>query len=164
MEAGIIGLGNLGMAIAKRLISEGIALMVWNRTRGKAIALGAETADSPADLISGSSVLFMNLFDSAAVEEVITGDSGLLKGECRGKIIIDTTTNHFRHVSRFHEILRANGTSYLESPVLGSVVPASHGALTVLVSGERDAFDLALPYLRKAATFSFLENRQTLRK
>lgn len=149
MKAGFIGLGHLGRAMAERLLKEGVGLTVWNRTKKKAEGLGAETAESPAALSARADVLFLNLFDSAAVRSVMEGKGGLLEGDLRGKTIIDTTTNHFSDVLSFHETLRENGASYLESPVLGSVVPASRGALTVLVSGQREAFDRALPYLEK---------------
>ncbi len=162
MKAGFIGLGHLGKAMAKRLISEGIELVVWNRTREKASDLGVKIADNPASLISEVEILFMNLFDSAAVEAVIAGKEGILKGECKGKIIIDTTTNHFELVMLFHEILRKHEASYLESPVLGSVVPASQGTLTVLVSGEKIAFDRALPYIEKIGKNIFYLGEPTL--
>ena len=158
MKTGFIGLGHLGKAMAKRLISQGIELSVWNRTREKASDLGVPIAESPAALISQVDILFMNLFDSSAVESVIAGKDGLIKGDCNGKIIVDTTTNHFELVAVFHEILRKQHAFYLESPVLGSVVPASQGTLTVLVSGEREAYESALPSLEKIGkTIFFLE-------
>jgi len=162
MKAGFIGLGHLGKSVAKRLISEGIELMVWNRTREKASDLGALIADSPAALVSQVEILFMNLFDSAAVEAVLAGKDGILKVDCTGKIIIDTTTNHFELVAYFHELLRKQGVFYLESPVLGSVVPASQGALTVLVSGEKNAFDKALPYIEKIGKNIFFLEKPAL--
>ena len=149
MKVGFIGLGNLGRAIAGRLISQGVELVVWNRTRRKAEGLGAEVASSPASLISEVDAVFLCLFDSAAVREVAEGKDGLLSGKCDGKVIIDTTTNHFDEVLRFHEVFKEHGAQYLECPVLGSVVPASQGKLTVLVSGDRDAFERALPLLEK---------------
>jgi len=162
MKAGFIGLGHLGKSVAKRLISEGIELMVWNRTREKASDLGALIADSPAALVFQVEILFMNLFDSAAVEAVLVGKDGILKADCTGKIIIDTTTNHFELVAYFHELLRKHGGFYLESPVLGSVVPASQGALTVLVSGEKNAFDKALPYIEKIGKNIFFLEKPAL--
>ena len=149
MKTGFIGLGHLGMAMAKRLISEGLELVIWNRTKEKAKDLGVKIADSPSSLVSEVDVLILNLFDSVAVDSVINGENGILSGNCRGRIIIDTTTNHFDRVAHFHEQLRQRDAFYLESPVLGSVVPASQGALTVLVSGEEMAFQRALPYIEK---------------
>ena len=149
MKAGFIGLGHLGKTIAKRLISEGVELIVWNRTIEKARDLNAEVAESPAALISDVSVVFINLFDSKAVGAILEGDNGILKGDFRGKIIIDTTTNHYESVLRFHELVKSHGGQYLESTILGSVVPASQGALTVLVSGDKSAYDKVMPYLQK---------------
>lgn len=149
MKTGFIGLGHLGKAMAKRLLAENVELTVWNRTREKAADLGVPIAESPASLVSGVDVLFLNLFDSSAVETVLAGKDGIIKGDCAGKIIVDTTTNHFELVALFHEMLRKHNASYLESPVLGSVIPASQGALTILVSGDRTAYDRALPLVEK---------------
>lgn len=162
MKAGFIGLGHLGKAMARRLLSEGVELVVWNRTREKALDLGAEIAESPADLISEVDTIFLNLFDSTAVECVIAGKDGLLKGDCQGKTIVDTTSNHFDLVVYFHQVLKEHGASYLEAPVLGSVVPASQGALTVLVSGEKDTFDKALPLIEKIGKTVFFLEKPTL--
>lgn len=149
MKAGFIGLGHLGKTMARRLIGEGVELIVWNRTKEKAAGLGAPVADSPGELISQVDIVFINLFDSDAVASVLFGESGLLDGNCSGKVIVDTSTNHFDRVPAFHEEVKEHGASYLESPVLGSVGPASQGALTVLASGEKSAFDRAKPYLDK---------------
>ena len=149
MKAGFIGLGTLGKTIAKRLISEGVKLTVWNRTKEKAQDIGAEWAENPAELISQTDIVFLCLFDSAAVAEVTRGDKGLLSENPGGKIIIDNTTNHFEPVLSFHTMFREKGAFYVEAPVLGSVVPASQGNLTVLASGERNAYDAALPFIQK---------------
>ena len=149
MKAGFIGLGNLGSAMANRLISEGIDLSVWNRTKKKAEDLGVVVADNPSSLVSDVDVLFLNLFDSRAVDAVLSGEDGILSSKCEGKIVIDTTTNHFEDVLGFHEKLSKAGAFYLEAPVLGSIVPASQGNLTVLVSGDKKAYDTALPFIEK---------------
>ena len=147
MTIGFIGLGNLGKAIAKRLISQGYELIVWNRTRSKALDLGVSIAGSPANLITKSDVAILNLFDSNSVDSVLNGKEGLLAGDCGGKLIIDTTTNHFETVKTFHTTLAAKGAGYLEAPVLGSVGPASQGTLTILVSGKKNDLDRAAPIL-----------------
>lgn len=152
MQAGFIGLGSLGMAMAKRLIGEGVSLVVWNRTAEKAHELGAPTASSPTDLIAQVPVVFINIRDSAAVEEVLTREDGLLAGDISGKLIIDTTTNHFEAVTRFHTLVAARGGVYLEAPVAGSVVPASQGKLVVFASGEQTALEQARPYLEKISS------------
>jgi 3-hydroxyisobutyrate dehydrogenase len=149
MKAGFIGLGALGKAMAQRLIEQGVELVVWNRTLTKASDLDASVANSPRDVIGQVPVVFVNVRDSDAVETVLSGSDGLLSGDCRGKTIIDTTTNHFGAVAAFHSMVAGRHGAYLEAPVAGSVVPASKGALTVLVSGEKAIFEQARPYLDK---------------
>jgi 3-hydroxyisobutyrate dehydrogenase len=162
MKTGFIGLGHLGKAMARRLISTNAELSVWNRTREKTSGLGVPAAESPAKLISSVDVVFLNLFDSDAVAEVITGRDGLLEGDCKGKVIVDTTTNHFGRVGEFYSILSEKEASYLEAPVLGSVVPASKGALTVLVSGGEAAYEKALPLLERIGRPIFYLIKPTL--
>jgi 3-hydroxyisobutyrate dehydrogenase len=162
MKIGFIGLGHLGKAIARRLISEGTELVVWNRTREKAVDLSVKIAESPSEILSETDTVIINLFDSDAVEKITTGKGGLLEGDCEGKIIIDTTTNHFDRVAIFHELLKNRGAYYLESPILGSIVPASLGKLTVLVSGEKPAYEKVKPLLEKIGTNIFYLEKRTL--
>ena len=136
MHIGFIGLGHLGKAIATRLLDCQHSLTVWNRTPSKALGMKAEVADTPA-VVADCAVIFLCMFDSNAVQAVLTGKNGLLSGNISGKIVVDLSTNHFKNVDAFHEACAKAGCTYLEAPVLGSVVPASQGALTVLISGTR---------------------------
>lgn len=149
MKVGFIGLGHLGKTIANRLIAEGVDLTVWNRTKEKADDLGVPVVPTPATLMSQADIVFLNLFDSHAVSEVLKGPDGLLSVPCHGKIIVDLTTNHFDEVGAFYQAVHRRGGTYLEAPVLGSVVPASQGALTVLVSGDKAAYEQVRPLLEK---------------
>lgn len=152
---GFVGLGNLGKVIAGRLLREGLPLTLWNRTKEKASGLAARWSDSPQALANAADVIVLNLFDSQAVREVLTGPHGVLRGAVIGKTIIDTTTNHFRDVVDFHRQVAAAGGLYLEAPVLGSVGPASQGTLTVLVSGDRNTYEGAMHLLRIIGTKIF---------
>jgi len=155
MKAGFIGLGNLGSVMAKRLLQEGVELTLWNRTLSKATALNAKVAESPKRLAEETDVIFLNLFDSEVVREILFGNNGIFCADCKNKVIIDTTTNHPEMVINFHKEAEERGAIYIESPVLGSVVPASQGALTILVSGSDCGYEIALPYLQKLAKAIF---------
>jgi 3-hydroxyisobutyrate dehydrogenase and related beta-hydroxyacid dehydrogenases len=141
MSVGFIGLGSLGKTIAKRLIDQGVPLVVWNRTREKALDLGVEIAQSPAELSKKVNTIFVMVFDSQASEEVIFGKEGLVQGDIKGKTIIDMTTNHYRYVEFAYQELKKLGAYYLDAPVLGSVIPAQRGELTILVAGEKEKFE-----------------------
>ena len=148
MHLGFIGLGHLGRAIAGRLLGCGHTLTVWNRTPGKAAGLAAKVADSPRAVIDSAEIVLVCLFDSRAVHGVLAADDGLLAGRASGKVVVDLTTNHFREVATFAALCDQAGASYLEAPVLGSVVPASQGALTVLAGGARAAYERVEPLLK----------------
>ncbi len=145
MKVGFIGLGNLGRAIAGRLVEQGVHLVVWNRTIKKAEDFcrerGCELAGSPADLISRVDRVFVIVFDSSASEGVIFGKDGLIHGAEEGKAIIDLTTNHFAYAELAFKKLKEMGIHYLDAPVLGSVIPAMKGELTVVVGGEKETFE-----------------------
>ena len=155
MAVGFIGLGNLGRAMAARLAGQGMELVVWNRTAEKARAFAAEfstsgkvsVVKSPRGVADKAQTVLLNLFDSPAVTVVLKGDNGVLAGDIRGKVVIDTTTNHFKTVLEFHDLVAKAGANYLEAPVMGSVVPASQGALTMLVSGAKGPFEQVRPQL-----------------
>jgi 3-hydroxyisobutyrate dehydrogenase len=155
MKAGFIGLGQLGSAMVKRLSSDGVGITAWNRTPGKAEGLDINLAKSPSEVMASNDVVLLCLFDSNAVREVLTMKDGLLAGDCGGKTVVDTTTNHFAAVDDFYRLCQEKGATYVESPVLGSVVPASQGKLTIVVSGTKDGFETARPYLEKLGTNIF---------
>lgn len=151
MPTAFLGLGALGRAIAGRLIATGTDLVVWNRTAARADGLDAPRAATPAAAAAAADVVLLCLADSAAVRSVLH-DQGLLAA-CRGKLIVDTTTNHYRDVLDFHRDAAAAGAAYLECPVAGSVMPASNGALTLLAGGRAEDLRRARPLLdRMGAT------------
>ncbi|AAC06408.1 NAD(P)-dependent oxidoreductase [Aquifex aeolicus] len=153
MKVGFIGLGHLGRAIAKRLIEQGVELIVWNRTLSKAHEFaketGAEVTSSPADLINKVDRVFVIVFDSQASEEVIFGEKGLVKGDIKGKTVIDMTTNHYLYAQKAYEELKKLGAFYLDAPVLGSVIPALKGELTIVVGGDKEKFEENKPLFEK---------------
>lgn len=147
MHLGFIGLGHLGRAIAGRLLECGHTLTVWNRTPSKAEGMKAEVAPSPRKVADKAEIIFLCLFDSTAVQAILGQEGGLSDGGLSGKVIVDLSTNHFHETPRFHALCANAGGTYLEAPVLGSVVPAAQGALTVLVSGKEDGYEKVKPVL-----------------
>jgi len=149
MSIGFIGLGNLGTAICKRLSDMGEEVIVYNRTKSKVEKLGYTVVHTPKDLFASCDTVFMCLFDSSAVKDVLTGENGLLSTSAEGKTIIDLSTNHYEEVLDFHSLSANKGVSYLESPVFGSVAPALQGAVTIVCSGNEEVFSACKPTLEK---------------
>ena len=151
MPIGFIGLGNLGTAVATRLKEVGETVLTYNRTKEKALAKGFDVVDTPKDLLSKCDVIFLCLFDSPAVDNILNMEDGLLCQGLKGKTIIDLSTNHFNDVLDFHKIIKEYEGLYLESPVFGSVAPALKGEVTVVCSGEKDTFERSKPLIEKFA-------------
>jgi 3-hydroxyisobutyrate dehydrogenase len=165
MKIGFIGLGNLGRAICTRFTSLDIELKVYNRNKEKIKDLPYDKVNSPKDLLKECEVIFLCLFDSNAVRDILTGDNGLLCEELRGKTIIDLTTNHYDDVLVFHKMVNDKGGNYLENPVFGSVAPALKGQLTVVSSGKVEVFEKVKPILEKIAVeIFFLEKPSSATK
>jgi len=149
MSIGFIGLGNLGQAISTRLTQMGEEIVVYNRTRSKVEKLGYQIVDTPREILNSCDIIFLCLFDSPAVEEILNSQNGLLCDQLKGKTIIDLTTNHYESVLKFHKSVANVGGKYLENPVFGSVAPALQGALTLVSSGEEEVFNEMKPILEK---------------
>ena len=160
MSIGFIGLGNLGKAIATRLTEMGETLVVYNRTKSKVENLGYEIVDTPKDLTKKCDVIFLCLFDSPAVENILSGENGILSGDLKGKTIIDLSTNHYDDVVRFHKLVNDAGADYLENPVFGSVAPALIGALTLVSAGKKEVYERVKPLLEKFGKEIFYLEKQ----
>ncbi|MCP4971136.1 MAG: NAD(P)-dependent oxidoreductase [Arcobacter sp.] len=149
MAIGFIGLGNLGSAITKRLTDKKEEVIIYNRTKEKVLDLGYEIVDSPKELIKKCDTVFMCLFESKAVKNILEMEDGLLQADLEGKTIIDLTTNHFDDVLEFHKIIDEKGAEYLEAPVFGSVAPALQGLVTIVTSGKKETYESNKTLLEK---------------
>ncbi len=147
---GWIGTGRMGFALSRRLLESGCDVSVYNRTRAKAeplAALGAKIVDSPAEL-ADRDIVFTMVAGPNDVLEVTLGDSGVLSGsDDAPKIIIDSTTIDPDASATLRRGAAERGTAVLAAPVSGNPKVVKSGKLTSVVSGPRDAFEEARPYL-----------------
>ncbi len=147
---GIVGLGNMGHAIATRLINKGEALCVWNRTPEKADdLLGATRVHSPADVIGSCDIILSVLANDEATEAVYFGERGLVQNTLTNKLIIEMCTMAPERAQALEAAVVSKGGLFLECPVGGTVGPALEGNLLGLAGGHADAFSKAEPVLNK---------------
>ncbi|MEM9348491.1 MAG: NAD(P)-dependent oxidoreductase [Planctomycetota bacterium] len=148
-QLGYIGLGIMGLPMARNLMDAGYPMTVWNRTPGKARPLverGAVLADSPADLAGRDpAVIFLNVTDTPDVEEVLFGDLGLAKTAKPGTIVVDHSTISPDATRDFAIRLAEQGIEFLDAPVSGGDIGAQNGALSIMVGGPEAAFQTVLP-------------------
>jgi 3-hydroxyisobutyrate dehydrogenase-like beta-hydroxyacid dehydrogenase len=155
MKAGFVGLGVMGMAIAQRLQAAGVELAVWNRSRSKAEPLeqaGATVSETPEALAAGARVVFLCLLDGKAVEEVVFGANGLVHGASEVTVFVDHSSiapDAARAIAA--RVREACGAAWLDAPVSGGTPAAERGALTVMVGGEAQAYEQALPLMQHYA-------------
>lgn len=154
LRVGFVGLGTMGIAMARNLGRAGFPLALWNRTAAKAHALAAELSPanpqvrvfaSPAEVGRESDVVVSCLPDSPQVEEVHLGKDGTAQGAASGTIVIDSSTTAAEAARGIAEKLQASGLSFLDAPVSGGQKGAIEGTLTFFVGGDAAALERARP-------------------
>ena len=119
MKVGFIGLGNIGMPMAKTLLGGGIDLTVHNRSRGKVdemVALGATAASSAAAITRVTDMVLTCLPDVPTVEEIFLGDEGIVANAREGQILVDHSTVGPGTSKKIAEGAKARGASFLDAP------------------------------------------------
>ena len=152
---GFIGTGVMGSSMAGHLLAGGNEVHVYNRTKSKAeklVEAGAVWEDSPASLAQKCSVIFTIVGYPKDVEEVYLGKNGLIESAAKGSLLVDMTTSSPKLAERISEAGRARGISVLDAPVTGGDKGAREAKLTILVGGEKEDFERALPYFSLMGT------------
>jgi 3-hydroxyisobutyrate dehydrogenase-like beta-hydroxyacid dehydrogenase len=143
---GFIGLGHLGSPMARRLLSAGFPLVVYNRDSNKTqalAALGAEVARDPGKLASDVDVVLSCLADGGAVEAIYLGAGGVLQNARPGTLVVEMSTVAPQTPRKLYQAARGLGISLLDVAVSGSTPSAEAGMLTLLGGGDRQDFDAA---------------------
>jgi 3-hydroxyisobutyrate dehydrogenase len=146
----VLGTGQMGAAIAQRLLAVGHAVTVWNRTSARAgplLRAGALPADTPAGAAAGADVVISMLTDAAAVDAVLFGPGGAAAAIKAGGCLVQMSTIGPAAVRALAERL-PDDVDLVDAPVAGSVGAARAGSLTVLAAGADTVLDRVTPALR----------------
>ena len=146
---GWIGTGRMGYQLALRMLNAGYDVAAYNRTRAKCEPLtefGAKIVDSPADL-ADRDVVFIMVSADKDLEAVISGPGGLLTGENRPNIVVDSSTVSPEASARVRAVVEDAGTRFVAAPVSGNPSVIAAGKLTVAASGPRSSFEEVEPLL-----------------
>lgn len=150
-KIGFIGLGIMGQPMATNLVKAGYSLVVYNRTREKTkrlVEAGAKEGHSPKDVAANSDVVLTIVTDTPDVERVILGDEGVVWGGRPGQIVIDMSTISPDATRRMADELKKKAITMLDAPVTGGEIGAINGTLTIMVGGDRKAYEETLPILQ----------------
>jgi 2-hydroxy-3-oxopropionate reductase len=147
-KVGFIGLGIMGKPMAHNLMEAGYGLVVYNRSWAAVEELavkGAETAGSPKEVVEACDTVITMLPDSPQVEEVVTGENGVLEGVTEGTLLVDMSTISPVATEKLAQKAREMGASMLDAPVSGGETGAEAGTLSIMVGGSQEDFERAKP-------------------
>jgi 3-hydroxyisobutyrate dehydrogenase-like beta-hydroxyacid dehydrogenase len=154
LRAGFIGLGNIGMPMAKRLVGGGLETTVLDAVQGPVDELvreGAKSARSPRDLAGRSDVIGVCVRDDADVRSVVYGEDGLLAGAARGSVIAIHSTILPSTVRELGAAAEERGVGLLDACVTGGAAIATAGKLTYIVGGEASHLERCRPAFETSA-------------
>ena len=147
-----LGLGTMGSGMASNLLKGGYQLTVWNRSAEKCKPFarkGARVADTPADAARDVDLVMYILSNDEAVEDVVLGANGILRGIQEGQIAIDMSTVLPETSVRELEAYAKRGVDFLDAPVFGSKQESAEAKLWIMAAGNKAIFEKVKPVLTK---------------
>ena len=143
MEAGYLGVGNMGQPMAHKLLDAGHSLTVFDINEAAMRPLlerQARRATSPQDLADRCEIVFVSLPTLAAFRDVMFGADGLAKGKVM-KLLVNTCTVGVPFVKEIEQAMAVRGVSVVDCPISGGPPGARAGTLSVMVSGDPAAIE-----------------------
>ena len=151
MKIGYIGLGVMGVHMARHLAAAGHDVTVYNRTASKAeawvSACGGKAAETPRALAEGQDIVMACVGNDDDLQEVIIGEAGAFQAMGPGTLFVDHTTASADVARRLYADAKARGIGFLDAPVSGGEAGSRDGTLTVMCGGDQADFDRAEPVI-----------------
>jgi 2-hydroxy-3-oxopropionate reductase len=145
MKVAVLGLGLMGLPMARRLCQAGLKVHVWNRTASKAaplLDLGATAHASAAQAIAQADLTITMLEDGDVVEAVLL-DPHNLAALRRGSLVVDMSSIAPAQARAHAQAMQAVGVRYLDAPVSGGTLGAEQGTLAIMAGGAQSDLDEA---------------------
>ncbi|MEU0954126.1 NAD(P)-binding domain-containing protein [Streptomyces niveus] len=146
VRVSVLGLGEMGAALAGALVRSGYATTVWNRSAGKAddiVAQGAEEAGAAGEAVRSSGVVIACLLDHESVHEVFDP----LSGELAGRALINVTTTSPAQSRELAAWAERAGVAYLDGGIMAVPSMIGRPESSILYSGSADVFHEYKPLL-----------------
>lgn len=158
MQVGFIGLGVMGGPMALNILKGGHQLNVYDRSPeaiARLVQAGARAAATPKEVGAASDIVVTMLPEPQHVEQVVLGEDGVAEGLRAGGLVIEMSTIDPQTSRRVGDALRTRGMDLVDSPVGKTSEHAVTGTLTLMVGGNQDAIDRAMPVLKCMGTDTF---------
>lgn len=155
-RVGLIGIGSMGWPMAARLAQAGFAVTVFDAVPGQAAKfaqeVGGQAAATCAELAARSDIIFTMLPTSAIVEQVLSGEQGVLAGLRPGSVVVDMSSGVPAHTQRLAQAVAAAGGVMVDAPVSGGVPRARTGELAIMYGGPAATLERVRPALSSMGT------------
>lgn len=147
---GFVGLGTMGGTIVKRLMEAGHTVTGYNRTRAKAqwlLDAGMQWGETPRQVAEVADIIFSMVSNSAALQEIVNGDDGILAALKPGKIYVDVSTVSPTVSREIAALVAETGAQMLDAPISGNLITLADGSSSFMVGGDQAAFEQVRPIL-----------------
>lgn len=155
-RVGLVGIGSMGWPMAARLVQAGYAVTVFDAVPGQADKfaqdVGGQAAATCAALAAQSDIVFTMLPTSAIVEQVLSGEQGLLAGLRPGSVVVEMSSGVPAHTQRLAQAVAAAGSQMVDAPVSGGVSRARTGELAIMFGGPAATLERVRPALSAMGT------------
>jgi 3-hydroxyisobutyrate dehydrogenase len=141
---GFIGTGVMGKSMASHLIKAGYQVLVYSRTRSKAVELlqlGAKWKDTVAEVAEQANVIITMVGYPKDVEEIYLGNNGIIDNAQTGTYLIDMTTSKPSLAEKIYMEALSRGIYSLDAPVSGGDIGAREARLSIMVGGDSQVFE-----------------------
>ena len=149
-QIGFIGIGLMGLPMAKNILKAGYNLKVFNRTKSKAEPLkeyGAKITNTIQDLVKECDIVITMLTEDVSVDDVMNS-SDFLENLKSKAIVIDMSSVKPSTATKHGNNLKIKNINYLDAPVSGGTNGAEEASLAIMVGGDQKVFDNAFDVLK----------------
>ncbi len=146
-KVGFVGLGIMGKPMALNLLKAGyqVSILSQSKAASELLDAGATSFTTSKDLAQHSDIVITMLPDSPEVEQMVFGSDCIFEGIQSGAMFIDMSTIAPSTATKIYQLMQAKGIESLDAPVSGGQVGAVGASLSIMVGGNANAFERALP-------------------
>ena len=149
-KIGFIGIGLMGLPMAKNILKAGYQLKAFNRTASKSEPLkefGGKISNSIKDVVSDNDVIITMLTDDSSVDDVMNNEEFLKNIKEKATVIDMSSVRPTTAISHGNN-LKSKNINYLDAPVSGGTIGAEEASLAIMVGGEQNVFDEVIDVLK----------------
>lgn len=143
-KLGFIGIGTMGMPMAKNLIKTGRQVTAYDVNKNaldEIVTHGARKGSSPKDVTANCDIIITMLPNSPEVKEAVLGANSVMEGVREGQILIDMSSIAPLVSREIANTLKKKGVEMLDAPVSGGQEKAEAGTLAIMVGGRQEVFE-----------------------